>query len=151
MFGAAYTDVHLRLSLLIVLPAAALLGAALCVFNIWRAGIRLPVLAVAIVFAVSIVERSYRSVSKLSGETGRVKAGVATSPTTSNLPNGFALDHITSAPFPTKGRLTPEVIAADRCHHPEYPLVESSPVTDTSANYRNSVCTTASMTSMLMT
>ena len=58
-FGAAYTDVHLRLPLLIALAGAALLGAALCVFNIWRAGIRLPILAVAIVFAVSIVETSY--------------------------------------------------------------------------------------------
>ena len=56
VFGAAYTDVHLRLPLLIALAGAALLGAALCTFNIWRADLRLPVLAMAIVFAVSIVE-----------------------------------------------------------------------------------------------
>src|SRR5262249_2008336 len=56
VFGAAYTDVHLRLPLLMALAGAALLGAALCAFNIWSAGIRLPILAVALVFAVSLIE-----------------------------------------------------------------------------------------------
>ena len=43
VFGAAYTDVHLRLPLLMALAGVALLGAALCAFNIWSAGIREPI------------------------------------------------------------------------------------------------------------
>ena len=131
VFGAAYTDVHLRLPLLIALAGAALLGAALCAFNIWRAGIRLPILAVAIVFAVSIVETIVPSLfqsywvkpDELKLESRYIANNIEFTR------YGFALDHITSAPFPAKGKLTPEVIAANRCHHPEYSLVGSSPAT----------------------
>jgi uncharacterized protein len=115
VFGAAYTDVHLRLPLLIALAGAALLGAALCTFNIWRAGIRLPVLAVAIIFAVSIVETIVPSLfqsywvkpDELKLESRYIASNIELTR------YGFALDHITSAPFPAKGKLTPEVIAAN--------------------------------------
>jgi uncharacterized protein len=115
VFGAAYTDVHLRLPLLIALAGAALLGAALCTFNIWRAGIRLPVLAVAIIFAVSIVETIVPSLfqsywvkpDELKLESRYIANNIELTR------YGFALDHITSAPFPAKGKLTPEVIAAN--------------------------------------
>jgi uncharacterized membrane protein (UPF0182 family) len=115
VFGAAYTDVHLRLPLLIALAGAALLGAALCSFNIWRAGIRLPVLAVAIIFAVSIVETIVPSLfqsywvkpDELKLESRYIANNIELTR------YGFALDHITSAPFPAKGKLTPEVIAAN--------------------------------------
>jgi uncharacterized membrane protein (UPF0182 family) len=115
VFGAAYTDVHLRLPLLVALAGAALLGAALCAFNIWRAGIRLPILAVAIVFAVSIVEtivpglfQSYWvKPDELKLESRYIASNIELTR------YGFALDHITTAPFPAKGKLTPEVIAAN--------------------------------------
>ena len=115
VFGAAYTDVHLRLPLLIALAGAALLGAALCSFNLWRAGIRLPVLAVAIIFAVSIVETIVPSLfqsywvkpDELKLESRYIANNIELTR------YGFALDHITSAPFPAKGKLTPEVIAAN--------------------------------------
>ena len=78
VFGAAYTDVHLRLPLLIALAGAALIAAGLCAYNIWQAGIRLPIAAVAVVFAVSIVHTLIPGhVSKLLGQAGRVKTGVA--------------------------------------------------------------------------
>ena len=115
VFGAAYTDVHLRLPLLMALAGAALLGAALCTFNIWSAGIRLPILAAAIVFAVSIVEtivpglfQSYWvKPDELKLESRYIGDNIALTR------YGFALDDITSAPFPAKGKLTPEVIAAN--------------------------------------
>jgi uncharacterized protein len=115
VFGAAYTDVHLRLPLLIALAGAALLGAALCTFNIWRAGIRLPVLAVAIIFAVSIVETIIPSLfqsywvkpDELKLESRYIANNIEFTR------YGFALEHIASAPFPAKGKLTPEVIAAN--------------------------------------
>ncbi|HEY7220721.1 MAG TPA: UPF0182 family protein, partial [Candidatus Binatia bacterium] len=56
VFGAAYTDVHLRLPLLIALAGVAALAAALCAYNIWLAGLRLPIAAVILVFAVSILQ-----------------------------------------------------------------------------------------------
>ena len=115
VFGAAYTDVHLRLPLLIALAGAALLGAVLCAFNIWRAAMPLPVLAVTIVFAVSIVETIVPSLfqsywvkpDELKLESRYIANNIELTR------YGFALDDITSAPFPTKGKLTPELIAAN--------------------------------------
>ena len=116
LFGAAYTDVHLRLPLLMALVGAALLGAALCCTNIWRAGMLLPIVAVAIVFAVSIVETVVPSLfqgywvkpDELKLESRYIANNIELTR------YGFALDHITSAPFPSKGTLTPEVIAANQ-------------------------------------
>src|SRR5215470_7839837 len=56
VFGAAYTDVHLRLPLLLLLAGASLLGAVLCFANIWLRAIRWPVAAAVIVFAVSLIQ-----------------------------------------------------------------------------------------------
>ncbi len=116
VFGAAYTDVHLRLPLLIALVGASLIGAALCAYNVWLAGIRLPVAAVALVFAVSIVETVVPSLiqsywvkpDELKLESRYIAHNIEFTR------YGFALEHITSAPFPAKGKLTPEVIAANQ-------------------------------------
>jgi uncharacterized membrane protein (UPF0182 family) len=115
VFGAAYTDVHLRLPLLMALAGAALLGAALCAFNIWAAGIRLPILAVALVFAVSLIQTVvpglFQSYWVKPDELKLESRYIANNIELTRY--GFALDHITSAPFPTKGKLTPELIAAN--------------------------------------
>ena len=115
VFGAAYTDVHLRLPLLMALAGAALLGAALCAFNIWAAGIRLPILAVALVFAVSLIQTVvtglFQSYWVKPDELKLESRYIANNIELTRY--GFALDHITSAPFPAKGKLTPEVIAAN--------------------------------------
>jgi len=115
VFGAAYTDVHLRLPLLLVLAAASLLGAALCVANVWLRGIRLPLAAVGLVFAVSLVEtiipglfQSYWvKPDELRLESRYIASNIEFTR------YGFGLEQITSAPFPAKGKLTPEVIAAN--------------------------------------
>jgi hypothetical protein len=116
VFGAAYTDVHLRLPLLIALAAASLIAAALCAYNVWLAGIRLPIAAVIIVFAVSIVQtivpglfQSYWvKPDELKLESRYIARNIELTR------YGFGLDHIASAPFPAKGKLTPEVIAANQ-------------------------------------
>jgi len=116
VFGAAYTDVHLRLPLLIALAGASLIAAVLCAYNVSLAGIRLPVAAVAMVFAVSIVETIVPSVfqsfwvkpDELKLESRYIAKNIEFTR------YGFALDHIISAPFPAKGKLTPEVIAANQ-------------------------------------
>lgn len=115
VFGAAYTDVHLRLPLLIALAGAALLAAVLCAFNIWLTGMRLPVFAVALVFAVSLIETVvpglFQSYWVKPDELKLESRYIANNIELTRY--GFALDHITSAPFPAKGKLTPEVIAAN--------------------------------------
>jgi uncharacterized membrane protein (UPF0182 family) len=115
VFGAAYTDVHIRLPLLMALAGASLLGAALCAFNIWSAGIRLPIVAVALVFAVSLVETVvpglFQSYWVKPDELRLESRYIANNITFTRY--GFALDRISSAPFPAKGKLTPELIAAN--------------------------------------
>lgn len=116
VFGAAYTDVHLRLPLLIALAVASLIAAALCAYNVWLAGIRPPIGAVALVFAVSIVQTIVPSVfqsfwvkpDELKLESRYIANNIEFTR------YGFALDRIISAPFPSKGKLTPEVIAANQ-------------------------------------
>ena len=116
VFGAAYTDVHLRLPLLIALAGASVIAAALCAYNISLAGIRLPIASVALVFAVSVVETIVPNViqsfwvkpDELKLESRYIADNIALTR------YGFGLDHITSAPFPAKGKLTPEVIAANQ-------------------------------------
>jgi uncharacterized membrane protein (UPF0182 family) len=116
VFGAAYTDVHLRLPLLVALAGAALIAAVLCAYNIWQASIRLPIAAVAIVFAVSIVATIAPSLfqsywvkpDELKLESRYIAKNIELTR------YGFALDRIAGAPFPAKGTLTSEVIAANQ-------------------------------------
>jgi uncharacterized membrane protein (UPF0182 family) len=116
VFGAAYTDVHLRLPLLAALAGASLLAAVLCASNLRLAGFRLPISAAAIVFAVSIVEMIATSLfqsywvkpDELKLESRYIANNIELTR------YGFALDRITSAPFPAKGTLTSEVIASNQ-------------------------------------
>jgi len=133
VFGAAYTDVHLRLPLLIALAGASLIAAALCAYNVGLAGIRLPIAAVIIVFAVAIVHtivpglfQSYWvKPDELKLESRYIARNIELTR------YGFGLDHITSAPFPAKGRLTPEVIAANQATIQNIRWWDPRPLTDT--------------------
>ncbi len=116
VFGAAYTDVHLRLPLLMALAGASILGAVMCAANIGMAGIRLPIAAAALVFALSVLETVvptlFQSYWVKPDELRLESRYIANNIEFTRY--GFALDHITSAPFPAKGKLTPEVIAANQ-------------------------------------
>jgi len=115
VFGAAYTDVHLRLPLLMALAGASLLAAALCAFNIWSSSIRLPIVAVALVFAVSLLETVVPGLVQsywVKPDELRLESRyIANNITFTRY--GFALDRISSAPFPAKGKLTSELISAN--------------------------------------
>ncbi len=133
VFGAAYTDVHLRLPLLVALAGAALIAAVLCAYNIWQAAIRLPIVAVAIVFAVSAVQTLVPGVfqsywvkpDELKLESRYIARNIEFTR------YGFGLDHIVSAPFPAKGKLTPEVIAANQATIQNIRWWDPRPLTDT--------------------
>jgi Uncharacterized conserved protein len=129
VFGAAYTDVHLRLPLLIALAAVSLIAAVGCVYNIWLAGIRLPIAAAVLVFAVSIVQtivpglfQSYWvKPDELKLESRYIASNIEFTR------YGFGLDNITSAPFPAKGKLTPGGRRGQSSDDPEYSLVGPAP------------------------
>jgi uncharacterized membrane protein (UPF0182 family) len=116
VFGAAYTDVHLRLPLLMALAGASLVAAVLCAYNLKPAGLRLPIAAVVIVFAVSIVHTivpgAFQSYWVKPDELRLESRYIASNIEFTRY--GFSLDHVASAPFPAKGKLTPEVIAANQ-------------------------------------
>ena len=91
----------------------ALAGAALhcrrryVLYNIWFAGIRLPILAAAIVFAVSIVQTIvpglFQSYWVKPDELKLESRYIANNIEFTRY--GFGLDNITSAPFPQKASL----------------------------------------------
>jgi uncharacterized membrane protein (UPF0182 family) len=133
VFGAAYTDVSLRLPLLIALAGASLIAVALCAYNVWLAGIRLPVAAVIIVFAVSIVQTIVPSLfqsywvkpDELRLESRYIARNIEFTRF------GFGLDNITSAPFPAKAKLTQELIAANQATIQNIRWWDPRPLTDT--------------------
>jgi uncharacterized membrane protein (UPF0182 family) len=133
VFGAAYTDVHLRLPLLTALAVAAVIAAALCAYNIGLAGIRLPIAAVVLVFAISIVQMivpgAFQSYWVKPDELRLESRYIASNIEFTRY--GFGLDHITSAPFPAKGKLTPEVIAANQATIQNIRWWDPRPLTDT--------------------
>ena len=116
VFGAAYTDVHLRLPFLIALVAAAVVAALLCAANTRIVGIRLPIAAIILVIVLSFVASSVPSAfqsywvkpNELNLESPYIAHNIALTRF------GFALDRITSAPFPAKGALTREIVAANQ-------------------------------------
>ncbi len=115
VFGAAYTDVHVRLPLLTALVGVSLLGAVLAAANLGFLGFRLPVAAAVLVFGLSLIEavvpgvfQSYRvKPDELRLEAPYIVHNIAFTRF------GFGLDGISSKAFPVEGKLTPEVLAAN--------------------------------------
>jgi uncharacterized membrane protein (UPF0182 family) len=115
VFGAAYTDVYLRLPFLILLAGMSLVGAILCIANFWSKGIRLPIAAVVLVFGVSFLGSAIPGVFQsywVKPDELRLESPYITK-TIELTRYGFALDHFSSAPFPAEGKLTPDMIAAN--------------------------------------
>jgi len=116
VFGAAYTDVHLRLPFLNGLMLLSLVGAGLCAANLVALGFRLPVAAVVLLLAGSFFEgalaslfRSYRvKPDELRLETPYISNNITFTR------YGFGLDRVSSRPFPAEGKLTPEVLAENQ-------------------------------------
>jgi uncharacterized membrane protein (UPF0182 family) len=133
VFGAAYTDIHVRLPLLAALAGTSVLAAALCIFNLRLVGFRLPILAVAIAFAVSTLQTIAGSLAQSywvkPDELKLESRYIANNIEFTRF--GFALDRITSAPFPAKGALTPEVMAANQATIQNIRWWDPRPLTDT--------------------
>ena len=128
VFGAAYTDVHLRLPLLVVLAGASLIAAALCAYNIWQMDFRLPIAAAILVFGLSLLQTIVPGVvqsywvkpDELKLESRYIARNIEFTR------YGFGLNDITSARFPATGKLTRDVIARKvaldrRAHGPSGP------------------------------
>jgi uncharacterized membrane protein (UPF0182 family) len=115
VFGAAYTDVHVRLPLLAVLIAVCVAGALLSGANLWAPGFRLPVAAIVLLFATALfagivpdLYQSYRvKPDELRLEAPYIEHNIALTR------YGFALDRIGRRPFPAAGTLSPAVLAAN--------------------------------------
>jgi uncharacterized membrane protein (UPF0182 family) len=113
--GAAYTDVHVRLPLLILLMGVSLLAAGLCLVNVRRVGARLPVAAVVLLMGSLLLDgiipgvfQSYRvKPDELRLEAPYIAHTIAATRF------GFALDRFSSKPFPAAGTLTAAVAAAN--------------------------------------
>ncbi len=115
VFGAAYTDVHLRLPLLAVLVGISLVAMVLCAANVVFQGFRLPVAAVVLLLGAALLNglipglfQSYRvKPDELRLETPYITRNIELTR------YGFGLDRISSKSFPAEGKLTPEVLAAN--------------------------------------
>lgn len=133
VFGAAYADVYLRLPLLIALAGSSLIAAGLCAYNVWQGGLRLPILAAALVFGLSVLQtivpglfQSYWvKPDELRLESPYIARNIEFTR------YGFGLDRITAAPFPATGKLTAEVIARNQATIQNIRWWDPRPLTDT--------------------
>src|SRR5712692_1147008 len=115
VFGAAYTDVQVRLPLLMGLAGLSLIAMALCAANLVLLSIRLPIAAVVLVFGASLSSgvvpslfQSYRvKPDELRLESPYIAHNIAATR------YGFGLDQISRRPFSAAGTLTPEVVAGN--------------------------------------
>jgi hypothetical protein len=133
VFGAAYTDVFVRLPLLTALVVLSLVAAMLSAATIVRRDVRLPIAAVVLVFGVSLIEgavpslfQSYRvKPDELRLESPYISRNIELTR------YGFALDHVAAKEFPANGRLTPEVLAANEATIQNLRWWDSRPLLDT--------------------
>ncbi len=110
IYGAAYTDVHVRLPLTYVTMAIALLLAAALVWNIWRRHqwwpLTIAVWVVALVVLRGIVPAAYQSLivnpNQLSKEREYIGRNLAATRA------AYDLESIEQKPLATKAALTPE-------------------------------------------
>ena len=115
VFGAAYTDVQVRLPLLLGLAGLSLIATALCAANLVFLSIRLPVVAAVVVFGVSggggIVPSLFQGYRVKPDELRLESPYIAH--TIAATRYGFGLEQISRHLFPAAGALTPEVVAAN--------------------------------------
>ena len=110
MYGAGYTDVHIRLPLTYVTMAIALLLAAVLVWNVWRRHqwwpVTIAVWVVALIVLRGIVPAAYQSLivnpNQLSKEKQYISYNLASTKA------AYGLNQIQQKPLATKEALTPQ-------------------------------------------
>jgi uncharacterized membrane protein (UPF0182 family) len=116
VFGAAYTDVNVRLPLLAGMIGSCLVAALLAVAAVARRDPRLLIAGAVLVIGASAIEwivpslfQNYRvKPDELRLEAPYIASNIALTR------YGFGLDHITAKEYPANGQLTPAVIAANQ-------------------------------------
>ncbi len=109
IYGAGYTDVHVRLPLTYVTMAIALLLAAALVWNVWRRRqwwpLTIAVWIVAIVLLRGIVPAVYQSLIVNPNQLSKERDYIARNLVATQ--NAYGLDEIQQKPLATKAALTP--------------------------------------------
>jgi len=133
VFGAAYTDVHVRLPLLAGVSTLSLLAMVMCAANVRFVRLSVLIASLVLVFGASFVTalvpvlvRSYWvKPDELRLESPYIAHNIAATR------YGFGLEQISVRPFPAAGVLTPELIApnAETIHNIRWwdprPLLET--------------------------
>jgi uncharacterized membrane protein (UPF0182 family) len=134
--GAGYADVHLMLPVLWTLIVASVAAALVAARNILLRTFRLPLLAVAALFAISFLfsellpglyERFYVKPSELQLETPYLRNNIALTR------EAYNLQHVTVQPFPVTEDLTAQSLQANRATIDNIRLWDWQPLMDTYA------------------
>jgi uncharacterized protein len=116
IYGAGYTDVHVRLPLVYVTMAIAFLLAAVLVWNIWRRHqwwpLTIAVWIVALILLRGIVPAVYQSVIVNPNQLTKERAYITNNLTATRL--AYNLDQITQTPLNPKTPLTPQKLLANQ-------------------------------------
>ncbi len=115
--GAGYTDVHIRLPLLVLLAILSLAAAAASIVNVRTRSLRIPLVSLVVVFGTSfvisplvgaLVERVYVKPNQLQFETPYIRSNIALTRA------AYDLDRIEVKPFSDDQTLTAQSLEDDR-------------------------------------
>ena len=115
VFGAAYTDVHVRLPLFAGLIGLSLLAMVMCAANVRFVRFSVLITSLVVVFGTSfitallpvLVYNYWVKPDELRLESPYIAYNIAATR------YGFGLEQISVRPFPAAGTVTPEVVAAN--------------------------------------
>ncbi|MBV8408816.1 MAG: UPF0182 family protein [Alphaproteobacteria bacterium] len=136
VFGAAYTDLAVRLPVLWLLMALALAGAIVCGVNLLRRTLRLPLTALVVLFGSSLIfygfastlfQRLYVRPNELALETPYMQRTIALTR------QAYQLQQIEVKPFPVEEGLTAASLDANRATIDNIRLWDWAPLRDTYA------------------
>jgi len=116
IYGAGYTDVHVRLPLMYVTMAIAFLLAAVLVWNVWRRHQWWPVVIavwiVALILLRGIVPAVYQSIIVNPNQLTKERTYITNNLAATRL--AYNLDQITQTPLNPKTPLTPQKLLANQ-------------------------------------
>jgi uncharacterized membrane protein (UPF0182 family) len=136
VIGASYTDIHVALPLLWLLIGLSIVAAVVCAANLRPRGLKLPIVAVGLVFGGSSVlsgliptvfQNMFVKPSELEREKPYIERNIALTR------QAYNLDQIASKPFPAEQVLNLRALEANKATIDNIRLWDWQPLTDTYA------------------
>ena len=133
VYGAGYTDLHIRLPVYWVMLVFCLLVAVLLLVNVWRrlaaAVVAAPALwLILVLLLLGVLPAIYQRISVSPNELAQERPYIQSEINLTN--QAYALDRITSRDFPDTAKITPDLLAGNKATVDNLRLWDYKPLQD---------------------